>query len=108
MRHFYLFAAALLLAGSSPLFAGVPEQTLSDRPAAYWRFEGGVAENAIAPLTTKSEGAVQFGVPGPRPPVFPDFDAGNSAVQFSGKGAFVRVANSETLKFRAGELHGSQ
>ena len=45
--------------------------------------------------TTRSEysGAVQRDVPGPRPPVYPDFERNNTAIQLGGDGARVTLAD---------------
>jgi hypothetical protein len=50
-------------------------------PAARWDF--GTEETT--PL--RSHGGVHRDVPGPRPPAYPDFDAGNTAVRLDGSGA---------------------
>ena len=41
-----------------------------------------------------AHGGVHRDVPGPRPPTFPDFDAGNTAVKFDGKGAHFSFADT--------------
>lgn len=51
------------------------------KPVAHWRF--GTEETAK--LTP--HGGVHRDQPGPRPPEFPDFDSGNTAVKLDGKGA---------------------
>lgn len=54
----------------------------SSEPVVLWDF--GAEEET--PLI--AHGGVHRDVPGPRPPSYPDFDAGNTAVKFDGRGAY--------------------
>jgi hypothetical protein len=56
-------------------------------PVARWDFNEEDTSRAIA------VGAVQRDVPGPRPPVFPDFEARNTAAKFGGAGAHLALAD---------------
>jgi len=100
---------------ATPMF---DDAILSDKPVAYWRFEGGdgIAEN-IAPVGGKQHGfegsavgAVTFGQPGPRPGDYPDFRSDNKAVRFDGKSGYLRIEDiagdagkDSPLKFRKGD-----
>lgn len=59
-----------------------PTAWAADRPIAV-RWDFGAEETT--PL--QSHGAVHRDTPGPRPPAYPDFDAGNTAVTLDGHGA---------------------
>lgn len=56
-------------------------------PVARWDFGTG-EPGRLVPV-----GAVQRDVPGPRPPEFPEFAAGNIAVKLDGNGAHLRLAD---------------
>lgn len=56
-------------------------------PVAHWEF--GAEEST--PLI--SHGGVHRDVPGPRPPVYPDFEATNTAVKFDGGGAYFSIVD---------------
>ncbi len=61
----------------------------ADPPAEIrWNFGG----EETTPL--EASDGVHRDVPGPRPPEYPDFDAGNTAVKLDGKGAHLSVADS--------------
>lgn len=80
---------------------------LEDEPAAYWRFDGEKPTNADTAqasgegkppepqgLAGEVVGALRFGQAGPRPEMFPAFDAKNLAVEFLQDGAaYLRVAD---------------
>src|SRR5687768_10052176 len=55
--------------------------------AAVWRF-GNEETSRLEP-----HGAVHRDQPGPRPPTFPDFDPGNTAVRLDGRGAHFRFSD---------------
>ena len=57
---------------------------------------GEIRWNFGAEETTPLEAneGVHRDVPGPRPPDYPDFDAGNTAVKLDGKGAHLSVADT--------------
>ncbi|HBJ38356.1 MAG TPA: hypothetical protein DDZ51_27110, partial [Planctomycetaceae bacterium] len=64
------------------------------KPVAHWRF----STEETAKLTP--HGGVHRDQPGPRPPEFPDFDSGNTAVKLDGKGArFVLADPGPTSDF---------
>lgn len=71
--------AALLVAGISTVTQAAP--------VVRWDF--GQEETS----RIRAVGGVERDVPGPRPPEFPDFDAGNTAVRFDGKGARFEFAD---------------
>jgi mono/diheme cytochrome c family protein len=54
---------------------------------AFWHF-GSEETSRLEPV-----GAVHRDQPGPRPPEFPDFDSGNTAVKLDGKGAHFRISD---------------
>ena len=75
---------------------------LAADPPAEIRWNFGAEETT--PLEA-SEG-VHRDVPGPRPPDYPDFDSGNTAVKLDGKGAHLSVADSgpqSPFDFTAGD-----
>ncbi|MDP3072791.1 MAG: DUF1553 domain-containing protein [Opitutaceae bacterium] len=57
-------------------------------PVARWDFNEEDTSRAVA------VGAVQRDVPGPRPPMFPDFERRNTAAKFGGAGAHLALADS--------------
>ncbi|QDV70482.1 Planctomycete cytochrome C [Rosistilla carotiformis] len=60
----------------------MPALAVADEdPIAFWEF-GPEEATPLRPV-----GGIHRDVPGPRPPVFPDFSINNSAVNFDGKGA---------------------
>ena len=59
-------------------------------PPAEIRWNFGAEETT--PL--EANDGVHRDVPGPRPPDYPDFDSGNTAVKLDGKGAHLSVADS--------------
>ena len=52
-------------------------------PVARWDF----GPEETTPL--RSHGGVDRDVPGPRPPTYPDFEPGNTAVRLDGRGAYL-------------------
>jgi len=68
--------------------AGSYEQSVvNDGPIAYWRLNetnGTVAFDYAGGYDSTHVGGVTVGQPGPRPPEFAGFEAGNDAVQFDG------------------------
>lgn len=84
-----LFVRILLMVSLGLTFGDVTPAAADDtvEPVAHWRF--GTEETAK--LTP--HGGVHRDQPGPRPPEFPDFDSGNTAVKLDGKGARFVVAD---------------
>lgn len=85
---------------------------LADDPVAYWRMNEGEASTlsniATGDNTLSGEinGAVQMSQPGPRPEYLPDFESGNTAAGFDGKGSFVRIKDpgpESSLDFGLGD-----
>ncbi|MDF1787480.1 MAG: DUF1553 domain-containing protein [Verrucomicrobiales bacterium] len=67
----------------------------SAEPVAHWSFEPADSE-------VKFEGKVVF-VNGPNQQVSRNLPSGNRAAQFDGKGSFVRLSDSESLRFDQGD-----
>lgn len=84
------------------LSAGMPSPVRSAEVPAAIRWDFGVEETTpLAP-----HGDVHRDIPGPRPPDYPDFDAGNTAVKFDGQGAhfsFVDPGPQSVLDFTNGD-----
>lgn len=57
-------------------------------PAVSWDFD----PEEETPLM--AHGGVHRDVPGPRPPIYPSFDSGNTAVKFDGSGAYYSFADT--------------
>lgn len=79
--------------------AGYGTQILADSPNLYWRFRepaDPVAGN-IGSLGTAADGRYVYparpGIAGPRPALFPGFEANNTAVAFDGTGGNVALKN---------------
>ena len=83
--HQRLFAFGLLFLG----FASVARGS-DDKSTARWDF----GPEEATPL--RSQGGVHRDVPGPRPPEYPDFEAGNTAVRLDGSGAHLEVDDTGT------------
>ncbi|MGC4007414.1 MAG: hypothetical protein QM811_31540 [Pirellulales bacterium] len=79
----YAFVAAWCLSAFSFLAAA----PLVAAPVVRWEF----GSEEQTPLI--SHGGVHRDVPGPRPPEYPDFEVGNTAVKFDGKGAHFAFAD---------------
>ncbi|MGA2246269.1 MAG: CotH kinase family protein [Verrucomicrobiota bacterium] len=71
------------------------EKVLASGPVAYWRLN---ETNGVAAVNSGSDGVedvggylgnIVLGQPGPRPPAFPMFEAGNDAPVFNGTDAYV-------------------
>src|SRR5438270_5996640 len=77
----------MALRGFVPLVVAVVALVAQGEPVARWSF--GTEETSR--LT--EHGGVHRDLPGPRPPEFPDFDAGNLAVKFDGKGSHYSFAD---------------
>lgn len=60
----------------------------SAAPAVSWEF----GQEEQSPLL--AHGGVTRDIPGPRPPEYPDFDSGNTAVKFPGGGAYFSFADT--------------
>ncbi len=58
---------------------------VAEEPATSARWDFGSEETT--PL--QSHGSVHRDVPGPRPPEFPDFESGNTAIRLDGRGAYL-------------------
>ncbi|MEW4453539.1 DUF1553 domain-containing protein [Bremerella sp. JC817] len=78
----------LFLTASSCWFCA---DATANEPVVFWEF--GAEEET--PLI--AHGGVHRDVPGPRPPVYPDFDNGNTAVKFDGRGAYFSYADPGAL-----------
>ncbi|TVQ02848.1 MAG: DUF1553 domain-containing protein [Planctomycetaceae bacterium] len=77
-----------LILGSS-LFA--PASAVADEeltPVAHWRFANEETSKLV------SVGGVVRGQAGPRPPEFPDFDTGNTAIKLDGRGGRLTIADT--------------
>ncbi len=62
-------------------------QTLAAGPVAYWRLNepaGGIAYDSVGGYNGINNGLMILGVSGPTPPMFPGFEASNTAYQFDG------------------------
>ncbi len=98
----FLTVAACGLAATSPVGAQGPSadyvrEVLADNPVGYWRFDGADGTrvpNAMAsdsPLVAHAVGSIKFGQHGPQGPLFPLFDAENSAVELPGQRGYLKV-----------------
>ncbi|WP_234824034.1 DUF1553 domain-containing protein [Bremerella cremea] len=63
-------------------FSCLPVALQASEPVVMWDF-GAEEESPLLP-----HGGVHRDVPGPRPPVYPDFDSTNTAAKFDGRGAY--------------------
>lgn len=80
---------ALLLLAAVPLPAAAQNDAGSaDAPVAVWRFDG-AAEPGLSPADAK------FREPGPRPPAYPAFGAGNTALAFTAAHPAVTVREAD-------------
>lgn len=70
-----------------PVFVCVAASASAAVPVARWDFNEEDTSRAVA------VGAVQRDVPGPRPPMFPDFERRNTAAKFAGAGAHLALAD---------------
>jgi hypothetical protein len=78
----------------------VAAPTPATETVAFWHF--GTEETS----RLEPHGAVHRDQPGPRPPEFPDFDAGNTAVRLDGRGSYFRLADpggSNPFQFTNGD-----
>jgi hypothetical protein len=79
---------------SIPTAGGYSATVLAENPIAYWRFnEGGPTANNAGSLGPSANGTYNggatSGAEAPKPPAFPGFEAGNSALQLDGVDDFV-------------------
>jgi hypothetical protein len=85
------FLALLSAAGALQAAEPYRERLMADAPAAYWTFDR--QDECCFPSEThesmyaKPAGGVSVLTPGPRPPRFPGFPEGNTALDFTTKGA---------------------
>lgn len=76
-----------LFARAVPALALVVPALAFSAPVARWDFGEEDVSRAVA------KGGVQRDVPGPRPPMYPDFERTNTAVRFDGAGAHLALAD---------------
>ncbi|HYG77285.1 MAG TPA: DUF1553 domain-containing protein [Planctomycetota bacterium] len=90
-------SAASAAERKTPAYA---KTVLADDPVIYWRLNEGegstVGNSATADNSFSGEpvGSVQLMQAGPRPEFLPDFEPGNAAAVFDGKGSFIRVRDT--------------
>ncbi len=85
----------------------------ADQPVAWWRFDSGkealvdlAPASSLKPIHGRVLGAVKIGPEGPRPPQFPAFDLTNTAIEFKGDGASIRIqdpGDNSPLDFQNGD-----
>lgn len=89
MLQAWVTRQGILLVFTLGLWLRVAALQAGDRPVVTkWDF--GAEETS----QLRSHGGVHRDVPGPRPPDYPDFDAGNTAIKLDGNGAYFAVEDT--------------